>query len=216
MDHVPPEPPAPPVIRSVPRDVVAQKGLYVPGSLRPRGRDGDWRPLREAPAAGVTLSLSVSRDQNRHSKSVFTLSERGPSDAQACIPQRRQPLPTFRRGDPVLLDAGITNRCQQSLSVSRDTRTFWGAAVCAWTVGATRAPATTRRPTGPPGQCGAAWGCVCRLRASRGTPLFQPAVHTELVGRRDVVLAPGTAHGLLRSFQPNFLTGFLPPKVQGR
>ena len=80
------------------------------------------------------MSLSVSHDQNRHSKSVFTLSERGPSDAQACIPQRRQPLPTFRRGDPVLLDAGSTNRCQQSLSVSRDTRTFWGAAVCAWTV----------------------------------------------------------------------------------
>ena len=149
MDHVPPEPPAPPVIRSVPRDVVAQKGLYVPGSLRPRGRDGDWRPLREAPAAGVTLSLSVSRDQNRHSKSVFTLSERGPSDAQACIPQRRQPLPTFRRGDPVLLDAGSTNRCQQSLSVSRDTRTFWGAAVCAWTVGATRAPATTQTANRP-------------------------------------------------------------------
>ena len=161
------------------------------------------------------MSLSVSHDQNRHSKSVFTLSERGPSDAQACITQRRQPLPSFRRGDPVLLDAGSTKRCQQSLSVSRDTRTFWGAAVCAWTVGATRAPATTQTANRPArGQCGVAWGCVCRLRASRGTPLFQPAVHTELVGRRDVVLAPGTAHGLLRSFQPNFLTGFCHQKLR--
>ena len=75
-------------------------------------------------------------------------------------------------------------------------------------------PQRRRRPTGPPGQCGVAWGCVCRLRASRGTPLFQPAVHTELVGRRDVVLAPGTAHGLLRSFQPNFLTGFCHQKLR--
>ena len=41
------------------------------------------------------------------------------------------------------------SRCRQSLSVSRDTRTFWGAAVCAWTVGATRAPATTQTANRP-------------------------------------------------------------------